>query len=382
MRKWPLCLSVLFLTSCSWFNRDLWSAYDALPLEVETLENTGNQWIYDYFPLIDGSYLMSRRTEETYYTERCNGENDSILFSFPLSSYRLQGAILANDSVYMLAADYETYPHVDNPYKLMKLDYVTMEVEKEIFFNIENQNGISISLIYEEEYVVLVCRGDTTFIMEFTYNLDWVATYDFEVTENQERGHALQPLSTDSKNFDTPHGLYFIFEQSLFHKVGQTVTQLPYAYVSSILGYENQQLTFLQYDYSTHNDAEHFYVGRITLNQDDQELSSERLLSIENPYLEGSHNKNNSSLMGFTLFEGDLYIIGYRSVGTYFSRLLDFGVLRLDLDTLDVATYFKSGENATTDFLLYYNGHFAYYSEFGETEERTLRQINFRVSST
>ncbi len=379
MRKLILIFNVILFSSCSGMDRDLWSYYDALPLEVETLEDPANQWVYDHFPLTDGSYLISRRTEETYFTQKCDKNDDSVLFSFPQSSYRLQGATLANNSLYILSADYETYPHVENPYKLSKLNDETMELEKEILFNIENRNGVAMSLMHEEDAILLVCRGDTTFISEYSFDLEWISTYDFAFLEDESSGITLPSLSNEHTTLLTENGLYFVFEQSLFFKNAQTVTQFPYHSVASILEYEASQLRFLQYDYSQRSEAEHLYVDRVTLDSTHQEISHDRLLSIGEPYLEISRDQYNCALDAFAFFDGDLFFIGDRVDEESFSPYLDCGILRLNLATSEVATYFKTGERASFQSTFYYNGHFGYVSYANDTE--TTRQINFRVAS-
>jgi len=382
MRKLGLCLTVVVLTSCSLFDRDLWSAYDSLPLELETLENFDLYNIYNYKPLEDDTYFVSRSNDEGSYDERCSAQDDSVLYTFPVSSYGTLDVALAGDALYTIAVDYFSSPDLSKVYKLSRMDDVTMEVENAITFDFEDTNMYQVLMISGDSSLFLVFDCANPFIQEYSYNLELISTTNFSIS-HEEPGvfSSLTDLSSLKTTLVDGDNIYFVLSQTLFRIVGTEVIQLPYNHVMGFESFESGSLTFLQYVYVSKAREEYFDLFRITINATNQEIDKEKIFAIGNAYLSNSaFNKEESALLfAFTFYQGDLFIFGKRKIGAFVNNGFDTGILRLDLESLDVSSYFKSDETTYADVSFYYNGHYVY--ECYATDIINFKQINLSVLS-
>ncbi len=377
MRKTFLCLTVVFLTSCSWFNRDLWSAYTSLPLEVETLETFDFNKI-DHFRPIDGAtYLVNRENGEESYSQWCNSHDDSVISTFP-TSLLVKDAILADGALFAVSSTFSSYPITNGTYTISRINTETMEVETAITFDLDTPLYRQAMLFSGNSSIFLVLHYSEVMIKEYSYDLEWISDETFAFTEDEPRMFSwLTDLSFQKVSFVDETDVYFALDQTLFHKAGSTVTQLPYSHVLSFEKIEDKKFSFLQYDYESRAGKEYFNLDRISIDNGDLEQNRETIFSIEKRYLSSSHEKNNAFLFAFAFFEGDLYFIGARKSPGLLNQALEFGILRLELDSLNATAFFQSGEQSYEDAYFYYNGHFVY--TWFNLDESMVRQINFKT---
>ncbi len=382
-----LCLTCFLVASCALGNGDLWATYEEMPLQVENVVSIEDPWIHESLALNDGTYFISKKIGQDYYFQRCSQQDDSVLFTFRVYTDTLVGVTLFNDYLYLLSGNFKSSPtNPSGELQLEALDNETMEVQKTTYFPFAgNYNFRKVSLVNDETGVYVVCLAqantEANKILMYTLDLEFVAIATFTFYPDAEHYDWLKALSNEKTVLFSGEGHYLLIDQCLFYQHGPGLSITSFSKVLALESYENGDCTFLQYNYSTSSGNEFFVIDRVTIDWRFQEKTREQLLSIDGDYLSKSHEKNNATLLSFAIFENGLFIVGARNVLKPYDPMLDYGILRFDLQTHEMASFLDSEANSLNrDPTFYTNGHFAFYSDINGV--KTLRQIDFRQTLT